>query len=45
MLYSADLFARALRGDHSGYEHADWSASWTPPADIADAAATDPASA
>lgn len=34
LLYSADLFARALRGDHSCYANADWAASWNLPDDL-----------
>lgn len=45
VLYAADLFARALRGDHSGYAEADWSGSWVPPADVAEQASNDPAGA
>lgn len=42
LIYSADLFARALRGDHSGYADADWPGSWTPHADTTRLAASDP---
>ena len=45
LVYSAELFARALRGDHSGYATADWEGSWSLASDVALRAEEDAAGA